>query len=306
MKNSILYATTVMIWGSTFLVIKYQLGSVDPMVSVAYRFGLAAALLMIFCRLRGLSLKFSIKEHMFMAVLGMLLFSVNYWLVYTAELYLTSGLVAIVFSSIVFMNIINGSLFLGTTMNKRVITGAVMGIFGIILIFMPEIQSFDFSDNGLLGLVVGLSAAFLASLGNITSARNTKKNIPIVQANAFGMAYGAILIAGLAFYLGKDFIFITSASYIGSLFYLAIFGSIIAFGSYLTLIGSIGADRAAYAIMLVPVVALVLSSFYEGYIWNSSAIAGLVLVLAGNFLALKKQKDLLSSSRIQDSLLTAK
>lgn len=290
MKNLILYVTTVMIWGSTFLVIKYQLGSVDPMVSVAYRFALASGLLMVFCRLRGLSLKFSIQDHLFMVILGTFLFSVNYWLVYTAELYLTSGLVAIVFSSIVFMNILNGSIFLGATLDKTVIAGAALGVVGIILIFLPEIQSFHFSDHSLYGLVVGLSAALLASLGNITSAHNSKNNIPIVQANAFGMAYGAILMLVLAFFLGKEFTFIVSASYIGSLFYLAIFGSIIAFGAYLTLIGSIGADKAAYAIMLVPVVALILSSFYEGYIWNSCAIAGMIFVLAGNFLALKKRK----------------
>ena len=107
MKNIILYIITVIVWGSTWLAIKYQLGSVDPMVSVVYRFGLAAALLIFFCYLRGLNLKFSLKEHLFMALLGALLFSVNYWLVYVAELYLTSGLVAVLFSSIVFMNIAN-------------------------------------------------------------------------------------------------------------------------------------------------------------------------------------------------------
>ncbi len=288
MKNSILYITTIMIWGSTFLAIKYQLGSVDPMVSVVYRFGLAAFLLLAFCRVRGLKLKFSLKEHVFMALLGALLFSVNYWLVYTSELYLTSGLTAIIFSSIVFMNIANGAIFLGAALEKKVILGAVLGVLGIILIFMPEIQCFDFSDKGLLGLVVGISAALLASLGNITSARNTKNNIPIIQANAYGMAYGAILLAGIAFFAGKDFTFTMSASYIGSLFYLAVFGSIIAFGAYLTLIGSIGADKAAYTIMVVPVIALVLSSFFESYTWSLSALTGLVFVLSGNYLALKK------------------
>lgn len=291
MKNSALYAITVMIWGSTFLAIKYQLGAVDPIVSVAYRFGLAATLLLIFCRIRNLNLKFSIKEHLLMAILGILLFSINYWLVYTAELYLTSGLVAIIFSSIVFMNIANGFLFLGAALNKKVIAGAVFGIVGIALIFMPEIQSFHLSDQGMLGLILGLSAVILASLGNITSAYNTKNNIPVIQANAFGMAYGAVLLAVIAFVLDKEFTFTLSLPYIGSLFYLAVFGSIIAFGAYLTLIGSIGADKASYTIMVVPAVALALSSYFEGYTWNLSAGAGLGLVLIGNFLALKKSKS---------------
>jgi len=290
MRNITLYIITVLVWGSTWLAIKYQLGSVDPMVSVIYRFGLATALLMIFCYVKGLNLKFSLKEHLFMALLGILLFSVNYWLVYVAELYLTSGLVAVLFSSIVFMNIANGSIFLGTAVERKMIAGAVLGIIGIIMIFMPEIEAFDLSDKGVFGLSIGFISVFLASFGNITSARNTKNNIPVIQANAFGMGYGTILLALIALILGKEFTFTFSVPYISSLFYLSVFGSIIAFGSYLTLIGSIGADKASYTIMLVPLVALILSTFFEGYSWNLSSILGLLLVVGGNFLALSKPR----------------
>ncbi|MBU1341374.1 MAG: DMT family transporter [Proteobacteria bacterium] len=290
MKNIILYIITVIVWGSTWLAIKYQLGSVDPMVSVIYRFGLAAALLMLFCYVKGLNLKFSLKEHLFMALLGVLLFSVNYWLVYVAELYLTSGLVAVLFSSIVFLNIANGSIFLGSAVQKKMVAGAVLGIIGIIMIFMPEIKSFNLSDKGVFGLCIGFISVLLASFGNITSARNTKNNIPVIQANAFGMGYGAILLTVIALTLGKEFSFTATIPYVGSLFYLSVFGSIIAFGSYLTLIGSIGADKASYTIMIVPVVALILSSFFEGYAWNFSAVSGLFLVVGGNFLALSKRR----------------
>jgi len=289
-KNITLYIITVVVWGSTWIAIKYQLGSVDPMVSVIYRFGLAAALLMLFCYLKGLNLKFSAKEHLFMALLGILLFSINYWLVYIAELYLTSGLVAVLFSSIVFMNIANGSIFLGAAVEKKMVAGAVLGILGIIMVFMPEIESFDLSDKGVFGLFIGFISVLLASFGNITSAWNTKNHIPVVQANAFGMGYGTLLLCVIAILSGKEFSFTTSMPYIGSLFYLSVFGSIIAFGSYLTLIGSIGADKASYAIMVVPVVALIISSFFEGYVWNVLSVTGLLLVVGGNFLALSKQK----------------
>jgi len=290
MKNIILYIITVVVWGSTWLAIKYQLGSVDPMVSVVYRFGLAASLLLLFCYLRGLNLKFSLKDHLFMALLGALLFSVNYWLVYVAELYVTSGLVAVLFSSIVFMNIANGSFFLGTAVEKKMIAGAGLGIIGIIMIFMPEIKAFDLTDKGVFGLSIGFLSVLLASFGNITSARNTQHHIPVIQANAFGMGYGTIFMAFIAILLGKEFSFVVSIPYIGSLFYLSVFGSIIAFGSYLTLIGSLGASKASYTIMLVPVVALVLSSFFEGYSWNLSAVLGMFLVVGGNFLALSRRR----------------
>ena len=290
MKNIILYLITILVWGSTWLAIKYQLGVVDPMVSVIYRLALASVLLMLFCQIKGLTLKFSLKEHFFMALLGTLLFSVNYWLVYVAEVYVTSGLVAVLFSSIVFLNIANGSFFLGTVVEKKMVAGAILGILGITLIFMPEIQSFDLSDKGVFGLFIGFVSVLLASFGNITSARNTKNKIPVIQANAFGMGYGALLLTIIALFMGKEFTFTASLPYMGSLVYLSVFGSIIAFYSYLTLIGSIGADKASYAIMIVPVVALVLSSFFEGYTWNVYAIAGLFLVVGGNFLALFKPR----------------
>lgn len=290
MKNITLYILCVIIWGSTWLAIKYQLGDVDPMVSVVYRFGLASGLLILFCRVKGLTLRFSVKDHLFMALLGILLFSVNYWLVYVAELYLTSGLVAVLFSSIVFMNIANGSIFLGAPVGKKMVAGAALGIVGILMVFKPEIEAFNLTDTSALGLCIGFVSVLLASLGNITSARNTKNNIPIIQANAFGMGYGAILMALIALASGKEFSFMVSLPYMGSLFYLSVFGSIVAFGSYLTLVGSIGADKASYAIMVVPVVALILSSFFEGYVWTFSAVSGLFLLVAGNFLALGKRR----------------
>ncbi|MCF8091816.1 MAG: DMT family transporter [Desulfotignum sp.] len=288
MKNSLLYVVTIIIWGSTWIGIKFQLGTVDPMVSVVYRFSLSAVLLLLFCKARGLTLKFSAKEHTFMALLGLLLFSVNYWLVYVAEVYLTSGLVAVLFSSIVFMNIANGAFFLGTPVEKKMVLGAMAGILGIGLIFIHEIESFDLTDKSLMGVVFGFSSVLLASLGNITSARNSKHSIPVLQANAFGMGYGALALALLALGLGKEFAFSMTLPYVISLVYLAVFGSIIAFTSYLTLISSIGADKASYSIMVVPVVALIISSFVEGYVWNFSAIAGLILVVVGNFLALHR------------------
>ena len=288
LKDSLLYVVTVVIWGSTWIGIKFQLGTVDPMVSVVYRFALSSLILLVFCKLRGLTLRFSFRDHLFMALLGLLLFSVNYWLVYVAEVYLTSGLVAVLFSSIVFMNIANGAIFLGAPVERKMVLGAVIGIVGIGLIFMHEIESFDLTDKNLMGVALGFSSVLLASFGNITSARNSRNNIPVIQANAFGMGYGALALAALALFLGKEFRFSMTLPYVTSLIYLAVFGSIIAFTSYLTLIRSLGAGKASYSIMVVPVVALIISSFAEGYVWSFSALAGLMLVVGGNFLALHR------------------
>ena len=289
MKNKFLYVVTVLIWGSTWIAIKYQLGSVDPLISTFFRFALAAMILVLFCYVRGLKMRFSLKNHLFLMLFGFLLFSVSYWMVYLAEISITSGVVAVTFSSIVFMNIINGAIFLKTPIKNQMVAGAVIGMIGICFIFLPEIKSFDFSDKSIQGLAMCFLSVLMASLGNIVSSRNSENGLPVVQANAFGMAYGAVILFLLAILLGKEFTISLSTPYLGSLFYLVIFGSILAFGSYLTLIGEIGADKASYAIMVVPVVALIISSFYEGYVWNLQSVLGLVLVLTGNFLALRKK-----------------
>jgi len=283
-----LYGTTVIIWGTTWLAIKFQLGSVDPMISVLYRFIAAALTLVVYCKLRGLNMRFGLKDHIFMALQGLVLFSVNYWLIYLAEVHVTSGLVAVIFSSIVFMNMINGAVFLNSPIRSKVVLGGGIGVVGIVLVFWAQLASFSFSDNTALGLVLSAVSTFMASLGNIISARHQKYNLPIIQTNAYGMAYGTGIIGIIAIVLGKPFSFEMSFPYISSLFYLALFGTIIGFGCYLKLIGKIGADRAAYATMLFPIVALGISTVYEGYQWAVHNVIGMAVVLIGNWLVLNK------------------
>jgi drug/metabolite transporter (DMT)-like permease len=289
MQSILFYIVTVLIWGSTWLAITFQLGVVEPLVSVVYRFALAAGLLLIYCKLTGLNLRFTRQDHLYMALQGVLLFAVNYWLFYIAETVLASGLVAVVFSTMVVMNMINGAIFLRTPFNNRVMLGAVLGMSGIVLVFWPELTTFSLDDQGFYGLLLSLAATLSASLGNIASARNQKFRLPIIQSNAIGMAYGALAMFLVALFGGSTFSFEFTFSYVSSLLYLAIFGSIIAFGCYLSLVGRIGVDRAAYVTLLFPLVALALSTVYEGYRWSGLALLGVVLILVGNLLVLRKR-----------------
>ena len=284
-----LYGATVIIWGTTWLAIKFQLGSVDPMVSVLYRFMAAALTLFLYCKLRGLKMRFRRKDHIFMALQGLVLFSVNYWLIYLAEVHVTSGLVAVIFSGIVFMNMINGAVLLGSPIRSNVLLGGAIGVLGIVLVFWPQLISFNLSDKSALGLVLSVVSTFMASLGNIISARHQQNNLSVIQTNAYGMAYGAAIIGAISLICGKTFSFEMSLAYVGSLFYLSLFGTVIAFGCYLKLIGKIGADRAAYATMLFPIVALGISTVYEGYQWAPNNIIGMAVVLVGNWLVLSKR-----------------
>lgn len=290
MNNLLLYASTVLIWGSTWLAITYQLGEVDPLLSVSYRFALASLLLLIYCFLAGKSLRFPLRAHIFIFLQGACLFGMNYWLFYLTTEHLTSGLVAVTFATVVLMNALNGRLFLGTAIQPHVILAAAIGLTGIVLVFWPEFQDFSFEGSTSIALIMAMAATYLASLGNILSARNQLQKLPILQTNALGMGYGTLLMLTIALVSGRPIGFDWSLPYVASMLYLSVFGSIAAFGCYLTLVGRLGAGKAAYASLLFPIVALQLSVWFEDYQWTPQSLTGLCMVLLGNLIILTPTK----------------
>jgi drug/metabolite transporter (DMT)-like permease len=287
-SNAFLYLTTVAIWGSSWIGVKLQLGVVAPEVSVAYRFAIAAALLLAWCKLRGLSLRFSRSEHLMIAIQGVLIFSVNYILFYFAIDYVTSGLVALIFSTIVVMNIGFGALLLGSPIRPRVALGGVLGTGGLALVFWHDLAAFDLASPAIFGFGLALLGTMSASLGNVASARNQRAGIPVVQSNALGMAYGTAFTLAVIVLRGLPFAFDPSPAYVGSLLGLALLGSIVAFWCYFTLLGRIGADRAAYSAVAFPLVALALSTLFEGFEWTPLAFAGVALIVLGNIAVLAR------------------
>lgn len=288
MNNRVLYLITVLIWGSTWIAIEFQLGTVAPGVSIFYRYTLAALLLFGWCRLRALPLAFDRDAHRRFALLGLLLFCLNYILTYYAQEYITSALNAIAFSTMLWMNIANARIFFGTRAGARVVLGSILGITGIGVLFLPEVSALSLSDTTLYGAGLCVAGAYVASLGNMVSQSAQKKNLPIIQSNAWGMFYGALFTGTIALLQGKDFTFDWSIAYVGSLAYLAVFGSILAFGSYLTLLGRIGAHKAGYAVVMFPVVALAISFLFEGLAITPNIVVGVVLVMAGNVIILQQ------------------
>ena len=286
MNNFTLYATAVLIWGSTWILINYQIGSVAPEVSVVYRYAIATVLLMGYAIFRGLRIKFSIRDHLQFVLLGVFLFSFNYIATYTAQLYIASALNAVAFSTMVWMNILNARLFFGTRIEPKVWIGAGMGMAGIVILFWPEVSSMSFSDSTLVGVAFCLSGALMASFGNMVSHRAQGKGMPVLQANAWGMFYGTLITALVAWRRGLAFNFEYTFEYVSSLIYLAVFGSIVAFGTYLKLMGRIGPAKAGYAVVMFPVVAFILSVMFEGLAIETHIVMGVVLVLLGNLVIL--------------------
>jgi drug/metabolite transporter (DMT)-like permease len=288
--NLLLYAMTVLIWGSTWIGIRFQLGVVAPEWSISYRMILSAVILMIFCVVTRRNLRFDKAAHLRFALTGFFLFSINYLMMYLATGYIASGLVAITFCFITVLNIINGALFFKAPLRRRVLGGAVVGLGGIFCVFWPEFAKLDLAGHIFLGFSLALTGTVLASFGNMVSVSLQRAKVPVMQSNAWGLSYGALFITLAALMKGHPANFDLSTRYVLSLLYLATFGTVVAFYTYLTLLGRIGADRAAYSSILFPVIALTLSTLLEGYHWTLPAILGVGLVLMGNVIVLGGRK----------------
>jgi len=289
MPSPAIYAIVVLIWGTTWYAIKFQLGVVAPEISLVYRFGLAAICVFIFARIAGSPMRLSWRDHRFVALQGLTLFCLNYWMTYLSTQFLTSGLVAVLFTSIILLNLVNARLFFGVPVEARVLLAAATGALGVALLFLPELQAAMGDHTVVHGALLALGATYLASLGNMAAMRNTQSGMPVVTANAYGMAYGTVGLALIAAIRGTPVDFDPSWPYVVSLLYLSLAGTSLAFGLYLVLIKRIGPSRASYTSVLFPVVALIVSTFFEGYRWTLSAFIGLAVLLAGNALALSRR-----------------
>ncbi|WP_193552229.1 DMT family transporter [Oleisolibacter albus] len=282
--NLLLYAAAVLIWGSTWFAITFQLGVVDPAVSIAYRFALAGGLLMGWLALRRERLLPPRHAWPMIAVTGLFTFCLNYLLVYKATGLLPSGLVAVAGSVLSLMNVLNARLFLGQPIRPAVLIGGCIGVLGVLLLFSPEIDAHGIGGGALLGFGLMMLGNYASSLGNMAVARARKAEVPLFVATAWGMLGGAALTALIAAVRGASFGFEPTAGYLLSLLYLALFGSVAAFLSYFTLLGRIGADRAGYVAVMTPIVALIISTLFEGYVWTLVSALGLLLAVGGNLL----------------------
>jgi drug/metabolite transporter (DMT)-like permease len=284
--NLSLYAFTALVWGSSWIAMAWQVGVVPELQSIAYRFGLAALLIAAWCLVRREPIGLSPRMHPRLALQGALMFSLNYVQFYTATNYVTSGLLAVVFSTSAAFVAVFSALILRQRVSPRVWAGIAIGLVGIGVIFWPEIGAFSLSDDGSLGLLLAVGGTITFSLSNIVGAWNQRAGVPLLAMTGWGMAYGTLLLLIATLVLGQGLAFDPRPRYVGALAYLAVISSVLGFACYLTLLKRIGPARAAYATVLFPVIALGLSTLFEGYRWSLPAVGGLLLVLAGNLLVL--------------------
>lgn len=278
-----LYALVVLIWGSTWMALKLQLGVVPVEISIVYRFGLAAALMFAWMGLRrqwrvprGAAIPRVLAQ-------GLCLFSLNFVLFMQGSATLTSGLAAVVFSSASIWNALLARVIHGRRLTPSVLVGSLVGLSGLVLLFWPELHQGQHASWQ--GLLYALGGTLCFSCGNLLSASLQGLGYRPLHTNAWGMLAGTLLLGGYALAVGLPWTFDTSHwQYGAALVYLAVPGSVVAFTAYLTLVGRLGPEKAAYVTVLFPIVALNISALWEGYIWTPQGLIGLALTMLGNVL----------------------
>ncbi|CAI0721192.1 DMT family transporter [Serratia quinivorans] len=287
--NTLLYLAVVLIWGTTWIAITLQQeGPVAIPVSISYRFVVAALVMLVILLLARRLRRIALGDHLFCLLQGCCVFGFNFYCFYHAAAYISSGLESVIFSMAVLFNAVNGMIFFRQRPSPNLLPAAVLGITGIVALFWQDLVAAQMAPGLLKGIGLSALGTFGFSLGNMISSRHQRRGLDILSTNTYAMSYGAVLMALIALAQGASFQIEFSSRYIGSLLYLAIFGSVIAFAAYFSLLGRIGAGAAAYSTLLFPLVALSISTIYEGYQWHLNAVIGLCLILLGNLVMFAK------------------
>ncbi len=285
------FAIITLIWGSTWIVIKDQLGEVPPPWSVTYRYVIACAAMFLYAAATGIPLRIGRRGQLLALAFGIPQFVLNFNLVYAAEQYITSGVVAVVFALLLVPNSALARLFLGHRLSRGFLLGSAIAMAGVALLFAHELQASTASTRAVaIGIGLTLLGVLSASVANVMQATERMRAFPIVSLLAWGMFYGTIVNALFAVALHGAPVFEWRLGYWAGLFYLGLFASALAFTFYFGIIRIIGPGRAAYSSLIVPVIAMTFSTLLEDYAWSGMAVAGCVLALAGLFIALRARR----------------
>jgi drug/metabolite transporter (DMT)-like permease len=286
-QDLVAIAICTLAWGTTWYAITLQFGVVDPVISIIYRFALAAALLFAWCALRREPITLTRTQHFAAFGMGVCNFAFNYALVYWAEERVTSAVVAVTFASMAFVNLITFRLAYRERAPMLSWVAALLGVAGVALMSWGEVAGADTNTSALIGILLTIGAVIAASLGNAFARRGDLAGAGVAPFTAWGMAYGVGLLTLFALASGKSWTFEFSPAYVLSLAHLAIVGSVVAFLLYFGLARRRGYATASYISALTPLVAMVVSTVFEAKTWGVGALGGVALVLVGQWLLLQ-------------------
>lgn len=278
------------IWGTTWYAITLQLGTVPPLASIVWRFGLASALLFLGCLIARQNLRLTRAQHLAALGQGAFAFSISYSFTYASEAHVASAIVAVTFASLTFINLVLFRLAAGQKAAAASWGGAILGLSGVVVLSGGEVLSAGFDHEAALGVGLALVAVTASAFGNFFAWKGQKHGSMAIPSTAWAMAYGTGLLVLFGLATGVDFTIDPTPTYVGSLLYLSVFGSVIAFGLYFTIARMIGYAMASYVSALTPPVAMLVSVLFEGAHFGWSALAGLLLVLSGQALMIRAPK----------------
>ncbi|MBZ6379323.1 EamA family transporter [Pacificimonas flava] len=285
-RQLLLLAIPTFVWGTTWYVIKTQLGVVPVEWSVAYRFIVASVIMFAIAAIRRRSLAFPPRAHIFFLGVGLFQFFANFNFVYQASEVVTSGLIAVAFALLIVPNAVLAWIFFRHRVDRNFIAGAAMGIVGVSLLFRQEIAALSGGPELGWGLAMTVLAVLSASAANVMQASPFIRSYAMTSMLAWAMLYGAIFDVGAAWLVAGPPVIELTPVYIGGVVYLAVFASAIAFVVYFNVIREVGPARAAYSGVIVPFVAMAISTALEGYVWTLPAIIGAILTVSGLLIAL--------------------
>jgi drug/metabolite transporter (DMT)-like permease len=280
----ILYGLMIFVWGFSWIAIKWQEGGTPTEVSIFYRFAIAAVFMFVFGIVFQKLQATTKRQHLFFALQGLCLFCCNFLAFYSSTHYIASGLTAVVMATAPLFNALHGKLIYGTAIKANFWLGVVVGLGGIALLFGADLIKANWSTELLYGLLLSLLGTWCFSMGNMISIHNSRDKIQPYTATSYAMMYGCIALLMIITLKGYNLEVDMTPRYFASLVYLAIPASVIGFTVYLMLVDRLGANQAAYLLLLTPIVALVSSSFFEGYSWTLYSTMGLVFVISGNLI----------------------
>lgn len=286
------FVTVTLIWGSTWLVIRDQVSSVPPSWSVTYRFIVAAVGMFAVALVQRHRLRLSPRALGLALFLGFTQFMLNFNFVYRAEIYLTSGVVAVLYALLMVPNSLMAWAFFGQRPSRAFLLGSAVSIVGVALLFLHEYRLGQVDpDKVLLGIGFGLGGVFAASCANVVQLGQTARQTPVAPLLGWAMLFGAVIDALWAYALDGPPIFETRPAYLAGIVYLGLAGSVVTFPLYFRLIQRMGAGRAAYSAVAIPVIAMLLSTLFEGYAWQVLPVAGALLAMAGLLIALQPRSS---------------
>lgn len=285
--DGILYAVVLVLWSTSWIAIHFQLGPVDPVVSVLWRFAIGAGVMWLWVLLRRDRLRFPPADHLRFMALGFCLFSTNFVMFYEAGLHIASGLMSVVFSIASVINGFLGFLVFRQRIEWRVLAGGLTGAVGVALMFLPEFTGGKMGADAGLGLMFCLGGTLCFCVGNLVATSIQRRGIGVHAANAYAMSYAVPYLAAICLVMGLPFKIDWSATYLVSLLWTGLVATTVSFVAYITLLNRIGAARAAYVTVLSPAIALLISTWVENYRWTWLAALGLAFVMAGNVLVLR-------------------